>query len=354
MNRKNIAMIGCGKLGLPSAEMIAEHHNVTGYDIVPFESDSVRCAESVETAIQDADIIFVAVQTPHDPEYDGRAPTSHLPAKDFDYSVVKSVLQDIHAVKHNDALVVLISTVLPGTTRRELIQLLPDTRFVYNPFLIAMGTVKWDMVNPEMVMIGTEDGAETGDALELRQFYDTIMQNQPRYVIGTWEEIESTKIYYNTFISAKLGLVNMIQDTAERIGHMNAELVCDALASSTRRIMGPSYMKPGLGDSGACVLPEFNIVVNSEKVSIAEFYEKFEQEQTYLVKSAKYSMSGSDEKKVHEATCRDYDGEIIVFETASGRVLECTPEHLLPVQRDGKRMLIKADEVLETDKFYIV
>ena len=115
-----------------------------------------------------------------------------------------------------------------------------------------MGTVKWDMVNPEMVMIGTEDGSETGDALELVDFYKTIMQNEPRYIIGTWDETECIKVFYNTFISAKVSLVNMIQDVAEKQGNINAEVVCDALATSDRRIMGPGYMKPGMGDGGAC------------------------------------------------------------------------------------------------------
>ena len=51
--------------------------------------------------------------------------------------------------------------------------------FTTHAYLIAMGTVKWDMVNPEMVMIGTDDGSETGDAKELVDFYRTIMQNDP-------------------------------------------------------------------------------------------------------------------------------------------------------------------------------
>tara|TARA_A100001391_G_scaffold83090_1_gene54382 strand:- start:1097 stop:1975 length:879 start_codon:yes stop_codon:yes gene_type:complete len=103
-----------------------------------------------------------------------------------------------------------------------------------------------------MVMIGTEDGSETGDAKELVDFYKTIMQNEPRYVIGTWDECECIKVFYNTFISAKVSLVNMIQDVAEKQGNINAEVVCDALAESDRRIMGPGYMKPGMGDGGAC------------------------------------------------------------------------------------------------------
>jgi UDPglucose 6-dehydrogenase len=108
------------------------------------------------------------------------------------------------------------------------------------------------MVNPEMIMIGTEDGAWNGVAGELKELYDTVMQNSPRYEIGTWDECESIKIFYNTFISAKVGLVNMIQDFAMKIGNINVDVVTNALARSTMRIMGPKYMTAGMGDAGAC------------------------------------------------------------------------------------------------------
>ena len=248
----SIGFIGVGKLGQACAEMVAEVHHVVGYDINPREPDNFSMVDTLEEAVTGRDIIFVAVETPHDPQYDGKAPTSHLPNKDFDYSTVKKVLSQVNAVATKEQLVVLISTVLPGTVRGQLVDLIPNARFVYNPYLIAMGTVKWDMVNPEMVMIGTENGSETGDAKELVDFYKTIMQNDPKYVIGTWDECECIKVFYNTFISAKVSLVNMIQDVAEKQGNINSELVCDALATSDRRIMGPGYMKPGMGDGGAC------------------------------------------------------------------------------------------------------
>ena len=248
----SIGFIGVGKLGQACAEMVAEVHDVVGYDVESREPENFTMVPNLVDAVKGQDIVFVAVQTPHDPQYDGKAPTSHLPNKDFDYTLVKKVLSEVNEVATQDQLIVLISTVLPGTVRRELIPLLPNTRFVYNPYLIAMGTVKWDMVNPEMVMIGTEDGSETGDAKQLVDFYKTIMQNDPRYIIGTWDETECIKVFYNTFISAKVSLVNMIQDVAEKQGNINAELVCDALATSDRRIMGPGYMKPGMGDGGAC------------------------------------------------------------------------------------------------------
>jgi UDPglucose 6-dehydrogenase len=148
---------------------------------------------------------------------------------------------------------VLISTVLPGTTRRYFAPRLDSQHeFLYNPYLIAMGSVKWDMVNPEMIMIGTEDGDWNGIAGELKDLYDTVMQNDPRYEIGTWDECEAVKIFYNTFISAKVGLVNMIQDFAMKIGNINVDVVTTALARSTMRIMGPKYMTAGMGDAGAC------------------------------------------------------------------------------------------------------
>ena len=248
----SIGFIGVGKLGQACAEMVAEVHDVVGYDINPVEPENFTMVNTLEEAVIGQDIVFVAVQTPHDPQYDGKAPTSHLPNKDFDYSIVIDVLKQVNEVATKEQLIVLISTVLPGTVRREFVPILTNTRFIYNPYLIAMGTVKWDMVNPEMVMIGTQDGSETGDAKELVDFYKTIMQNEPRYVIGTWDECECIKVFYNTFISAKVSLVNMIQDVAEKQGNINAEVVCDALADSDRRIMGPGYMKPGMGDGGAC------------------------------------------------------------------------------------------------------
>ena len=248
----NIGFIGIGKLGMACAETMATKHDVTGYDIYPKTSDKIKIASTLEEAVTGKDLIFVAVQTPHDPSYGGAEPITHLKNKDFDYTIVNDVLQQINQYVNNNQLVVLISTVLPGTTRRELRNNITNARFIYNPYLIAMGSIEWDMVNPEMVIIGTEDGSETGDARLLIDFYKTIMENDPRYVVGTWDEAECIKVFYNTFISAKIGLVNMIQDVAIRQGNINVDVVTKALADSSMRIMGPKYMTAGMGDAGAC------------------------------------------------------------------------------------------------------
>jgi UDPglucose 6-dehydrogenase len=249
---KNIGFVGLGKLGMDCAEVFAEKHTVRGYDIYPRESNLVKVCDIAEVVDQ-SEWIFIAVPTPHADGYDGSVPSSHMVPRDFGHQAVKDAIQKINQHATSAKKVVLISTVLPGTTRREFVPLLDSKhQFLYNPYLIAMGSVKWDMVNPEMIMIGTQDGNPTALAHELVEIYQTIMQNDPRYEIGTWDECEAIKIFYNTFISAKVGLANMIQDFAMRIGNINVDVVTDALARSTMRIMGPKYMTAGMGDAGAC------------------------------------------------------------------------------------------------------
>ena len=131
-----VAMIGVGKLGQSCAEVMAESYPVVGYDVAPRNPRNFNMVKSVEQAVTFADIIFIAAPTPHDPAYDGRYPTAHLPNKDFDYTIVKNILAEVNKWSNRSQLVVLISTVLPGTVRRELEPLITNARFVYNPCLL--------------------------------------------------------------------------------------------------------------------------------------------------------------------------------------------------------------------------
>ena len=124
-------------------------------------------------------------------------------------------------------------------------------------------------------MIGTSSGHESRETKMLRDLYDPILEKNARYEIGTWEEIEALKVFYNTFITAKLCLVNMIQDVAMKVGHMNVDVVTDALKHSTQRIMGPSYMMAGFGDGGACH-PRDNIALRKMAKQLNLGYDLFD------------------------------------------------------------------------------
>ena len=285
-----IGFIGLGKLGMPCAEAIADKgFDVSGYDILPKNSSKITIKNSIKEVVSDRDIVFVATPTPHEDGYDGRTPTSHLPVKDFNYDAVKKVLTKCNDNMVEQQTLVLISTVLPGTTRREFAPLITNTKLMYNPYLIAMGTVADDMINPEMIMIGSKNGL-AGKNCKIRSellesFYITVCDNMPRVEIGTWEETEAMKIFYNTFISNKIALVNMIQDVAHKLGNMNVDVVTNALSKSTKRIVSPAYMKAGMGDGGACH-PRDNIALRWLAKELDLGYDMFESIMTAREKQA--------------------------------------------------------------------
>ena len=285
---EKIGFIGLGKLGMPCAEAIRKKgFHVAGYDIAHKSSDLVEIRDSIEDLCRDRDIVFVATPTPHEEGYDGREPTSHKEPKDFNYESVIKVLTKCNKHMGVTQTLVLISTVLPGTIRKQFEPIITNTKLLYNPYLIAMGTVAEDMIKPEMIMIGTKKGVyETAyRAQQLEAFYNQVCDDYPRIEFGTWEEIEAMKIFYNTFISNKIALVNMIQDVAQKLGHMNVDKVTQALAKSTQRIVSPAYMKAGMGDGGACH-PRDNIALRWLAKELDLGYDLFEGIMTAREKQA--------------------------------------------------------------------
>ena len=256
-----IGFIGLGKLGMPCAEEMARQHSVIGFDIEHRVSASVQVTQDIKQVFRDTEIIFIAVPTPHEKDYDGSIPTTHLPNKDFDYTAVIEVLKLCRMHAKQNQIVSLISTVLPGTTRREFARYTKNFQFVYNPYLIAMGSEAYDMLHPDQVIIGTEHGEETIAAKVISDFYKSLIKNDAKHMIGTWEEAEGFKIFYNTMISSRLALVNMIQDVAHKIGHMNVDKITNAFKNSQVRISGTGYYKAGMGDGGACH-PRDNIALS--------------------------------------------------------------------------------------------
>ena len=284
-----ISFIGLGKLGMPCAEALAKkgYGDIAGYDILPKQSELIDIKDTLADAVKDRDIVFIATPTPHEDGYDGREPTSHKQPKDFNYDAVKKVLTECNHLMNKEQVVVLISTVLPGTIRREFAPVMTNVKLIYNPYLIAMGTVADDMINPEMIMIGTRKGIEETavKAGLLKSLYKDVCENNPRIEFGTWEEVESMKIFYNTFISNKISLVNMIQDVAHKLGNMNVDKVTGALSRSTKRIVSSAYMKAGMGDGGACH-PRDNIALRWLAKELDLGYDLFEGIMTAREKQA--------------------------------------------------------------------
>ena len=103
-----VGFVGIGKLGKDAAEVLAEHYDVTGYDVRPVSDTTIRMEYDLETAVKGKDIVLIAVPTAHHPDYDGRYATSHLPPKDFDYSIAINATKQVDSFVDKDTLIVKI------------------------------------------------------------------------------------------------------------------------------------------------------------------------------------------------------------------------------------------------------
>src|SRR5206468_3840586 len=150
-----------------------------------------------------------------DPEFEGVTRLS-AETRDFDYRYLcEGVAQLSAAVEAigRERIVVIISTVLPGTIRREIKPLLGrHSRLCYNPFFISMGTAIDDFLGPEFVLFGVDDDRSAAAA---EAFYRTIHGAPFRRT--TLEEAEIIKVLYNTFISTKIAFANIAMEICHHV-----------------------------------------------------------------------------------------------------------------------------------------
>lgn len=270
-----VGMVGLGKLGLPCLLAMEKYgkHDIFGYEIAAstkkaiadkyvtyWEKDvnsllgdsKLTLTDSAAELVGTCEIIFVAVPTPHDAAFEGLTPIPDE-RRDFDYEYLKTAARDLSEglKKFPDAnpLIVVISTVLPGTMRAEVLPILkqnrPEVRFAYNPYFIAMGTTIDDFMNPEFFLIGSDN---SNDAAALSNFYSFVGDRSKTMRI---ESAELTKVAYNTFIGFKIVFANALSEIVQSRGG-DVDEVTEALADARYRLMSPKYLSAGMGDGGGC------------------------------------------------------------------------------------------------------
>lgn len=269
----NVGFVGLGKLGLPSALAIeSKGHTVVGYDINPAIEEYIKNKKipyleagvpemlqntrikilPLADVLSQSEIIFVPVQTPHDPLYEGITKLPDTTA-DFNYDYLKSACKSISEELDKlgqDRIVIIISTVLPGTIEQEIKpSLSPHTKLCYNPFFIAMGTTVSDFLNPEIVLFGVDDPEAVAKA---KEFYRTIT-DAPFHEMSI-VNAELVKVNYNTFITMKINFANNLMEICHKMRDLGADVdvVIDALSDCNKRIISPAYMRGGMPDGGGC------------------------------------------------------------------------------------------------------
>ncbi len=259
-----IASRGIGVIGVDINQHTVELLNASRAPVIETNLEEViqenklrlRATLNHEEAIHDSDISFVIVPTPSDE----RGAFSLQYAK-WAFRKIGQAL----AEKENYHLVVLTSTVLPGSTRYGLLPILekesakkcgPDFGLCYSPGFIALGSVIQDFLNPDFTLVGEFD-ERSGTVLE--ECYGQIMLNSPPCKRMSIENAELTKVALNTYVTTKITYANMLAELCEQIPGGDVDIVTDAIGTDSR--IGREYLTGALGYGGPC-FPRDNIALS--------------------------------------------------------------------------------------------
>lgn len=348
-----IGYIGAGKLGMPVAACVAQKHDVlmhdadpsvylrwghypfvespkgTGYEtinsLMEAVKDNVRFTHDLRD-MRDRDIIFVAVQTPHDPQYEGVTPLPETTA-DFNYRYLIEALGTLATALEGSGrnhTVVVISTCLPGTYSREIKPKAmgwANINLVYNPYFIAMGTVIPDYLDPEFILVGNDNG----DTSNLEKFYASFGL-AARMRVMSITSAEATKVFYNTFISMKLSFANIVGEACEKVG-ADCDDVMDAIKAADKRLISAAYLTPGMGDGGGC-LPAGELVITEDGPRPIN-----------TIKAGDRVLASNGKlQTVVKVWERPYSGDMMTLRTEGMPSARFTADHTMYAARDGRHI----------------
>ena len=208
-------------------------------------------------AVALSDVTFVVVPTPSDHTGMFSLQYASYAFREIGHGLVQ---------KEGYHLVVLTSTVMPGSTRQVLLPELEaasgkkcgrDFGLCYSPEFIALGSVIRDFLNPDFTLVGEFD-ERCGAMLE--HCYAEIIENGAPCKRMSLENAELTKLAVNTFVTTKIAYANMLAELCEAIPGGDVDVVSDAVGADKR--IGRRYLRGGLGFGGPC-FPRDNIALSA-------------------------------------------------------------------------------------------
>lgn len=281
-----ITVIGLGFVGLTTALGFSEKGlKVYGYDInkektaliasgkIPFfekDLDEVLAknlnknfliASSLEEAVKNSKVIIMCVGTPSDDK--GRADLTYIK------SALDSILSSID--KKDKKIIITKSTIPPSTTRNEIIPYIEKSGFetgkdifvANNPEFLREGHAWDDFINPDRIVIGTDD-----------EYTKTIMSevyskfSVPIHFV-TLNTGEFIKYLSNTFLSTLISYANEMSIIADSIGGIDIKAAFKIFHEDKRWFGNPANMQtyayPGCGFGGYCLPKDTQALVQKAK-----------------------------------------------------------------------------------------
>ena len=307
----NIAIVGTGYVGLVAGACFAE----TGNDVVCVDVNEekiaalkagripiyepgleelvkgnskagrLRFSTSLKEAVEQSEIIFIAVGTPQDE--DGSADLTH----------VLQVAAGIGRHMNGPKIVVDKSTVPVGTADKVKAEIEKHTTYevqvVSNPEFLKEGAAIDDFLRPDRVVVGvsSEDVAEV-----MRELYAPFVRNNNPILVMDIRSAEMTKYAANAMLALRISFMNEVANLCERAG---ADVDKVRLGIGTDSRIGMSFIFPGIGYGGSCFPKDVQALIRTGAehdvaMMIAEAVERTNHAQKKVMTSKLVEHFGSE------------------------------------------------------------
>lgn len=303
MKIKNICCIGAGYVGGPTMAVIAQkcpHIKVTvvdintpriaawndedlsklpvfepGLDTIVKEARgrNLFFSTEVEKAINEAEMIFISVNTPTKTYGKGKGMAADL-------KYIELCARQIAKVSKTDKIVVEKST-LPVRTASAIKSILDNTgndvkfQVLSNPEFLAEGTAVSDLLNPDRVLIGgdtTPEGVKAVNALV--EIYENWVPKTLILTTNVWSS-ELSKLTANAFLAQRVSSINAMSEICEKTG-ADVNEVAKAIGMDSR--IGSKFLKASVGFGGSCFKKDIlNLVYIAKSYGLDEAADYWEQ-----------------------------------------------------------------------------
>jgi UDPglucose 6-dehydrogenase len=303
MKITKICCIGAGYVGGPTMAVIAQkcpHIQVTVVDlneerIAAWNDDDVNnipiyepglaeiVAEArgrnlffstdVDQAIDDAQIVFISVNTPTKTYGKGKGMAADL-------KYIELCARQIARVAKQDKIVVEKST-LPVRTAEAIKSILDNTgngvqfQILSNPEFLAEGTAIEDLLNPDRILIGGDESAEGQEAIAaLTSVYANWVAPERILSTNVWSS-ELSKLTANAFLAQRISSINAMSELCEKTG-ADVNEVARAIGMDSR--IGSKFLKASVGFGGSCFQKDIlNLVYIAKSYGLNEVADYWEQ-----------------------------------------------------------------------------
>ena len=227
----------------------------------------------VEKAIDEAQVIFISVNTPTKTYGKGKGMAADL-------KYIELCARQIAKVAKQNKIVVEKST-LPVRTAEAIKSILDNTgngvqfQILSNPEFLAEGTAVTDLLNPDRILIGGDTTPEGEAAINsLVDVYANWVSKDKILTTNVWSS-ELSKLTANAFLAQRISSINAMSELCEKTG-ADVNEVARAIGMDSR--IGPKFLKASVGFGGSCFQKDIlNLVYIAKTYGLNEVAEYWEQ-----------------------------------------------------------------------------